>query len=806
MTAGERLILPADVALAPARTFPDAAIARLAAADDVVVSRPGLRASFVIDAGAARLLALFRTPHTVAEAALAFNQYGTEDLRTVLADALPFVEHLMVAGVLVPAGSPRADPIVASFVPGERVAGCRVVRCVQALADAEVYEVRDARGRRAALKIVRPAAGGESRRALAHEAEVLATLDGAVNPPLLDTGSLDGRPYLVTGWCAGVHASAVAARLRHGDGARDRSRLGRLCCAILDAYARLHAQGVVHGDVHPRNVIVAGSGSVKIVDYALAVHTHDSGSASSAAPLCSGVAELVEPEHAARLRRGEPPTPPTALGEQYSLAAMCYLLHTGSYYTPLSPDLAEMLRQIAEDEPLAFAESGAAPWPAVERLLGRALCKEPAGRFASVAELAGEMRRAVSARVGHAHTARQPERAPARAGGGRRAARALLERTLRRLHADGADGAGSYEWTGTPSCSLWCGMAGAAYAAYRIALVRDDPALLACADVWATKAAHRMGEAAAFYDAALELTPDSVGRVSPYHAAGGVHCVRAFVAHAFGDREAYDSAVVAFVAASEAPCQSLDLTLGRSGSLLACAHLYARSATSAATGLRGLGDQLAQSLTARASDVAAMRTSEPFPYLGVAHGWAGLLYSVLLWSQVTGGSPPAPVRAALAALAERGRLRGRGARWPWSATASDAASEEANVPGWCHGSAGFVHLWTLAFTLLDEEAYLELAERAAWSAWEHPAGGDDLCCGLAGRAYGLLSFYNCTGERPWLRRAQVLAERAVGGIERSARVRDGLYNGPLGVALLAADLERPELAAMPFFESEGWPA
>ena len=82
----------------------------------------------------------------------------------------------------------------------------------------------------------------------------------------------------------------------------------------------------------------------------------------------------------------------------------------------------------------------------------------------------------------------------------------------------------------------------------------------------------------------------------------------------------------------------------------------------------------------------------------------------------------------------------------------------------------------------------------------------DLCCGLAGRAYGLLNLYKHTGESEWLESARQLADRAVVAIQQYSLRRQSLYKGEIGVALLQADLERPELSAMPFFEHEGWPA
>ena len=40
------------------------------------------------------------------------------------------------------------------------------------------------------------------------------------------------------------------------------------------------------------------------------------------------------------------------------------------------------------------------------------------------------------------------------------------------------------------------------------------------------------------------------------------------------------------------------------------------------------------------------------------------------------------------------------------------------MPGWCNGTAGYVHVWVLAHQALGDERYLRLAERAAWNAFE----------------------------------------------------------------------------------------
>jgi serine/threonine-protein kinase len=145
------------------------------------------------------------------------------------------------------------------------------------------------------------------------------------------------------------------------------------------------------------------------------------------------------------------------------------------------------------------------------------------------------------------------------------------------------------------------------------------------------------------------------------------------------------------------------------------------------------------------------------------------------------------------------------------------------MAGWCNGSAGMVHLWTLAGRLLDDAAARQLAVGAAWHAWEAGDGGESLCCGLAGRAYALLDLHRRGGGEEWLARARALAERAAAGAlaghgeppprgappgppppPRARSQPDSLYRGQLGVALLAADLENPRTAAMPLFGDEGW--
>ena len=803
MAITDPLVLPADVLIVPVEQLPATVRDQLAPeAGEFAVTRPRARTpSRIIDADAAALLEEFRSPRTIVEAVIRYSQGRQADPEATLEAAFPMLQGFVQSQVLVPADAAQAGAIEATLEVGGRVADFEVLRRIQVLEDTELYQVRDPAGREAALKLARPGAEAALRRVYGREAAILKELDGAACPRLLAEGELEGRPYLAIEWCPGVDAASASQQCRHRGGPEARRALLGLGRAILAAYARLHERGVVHGDVHPRNVLVADDGSVRLIDFGLARREGHPG--PEGRPHRGGVGFFFEPEFARARRGGHRPPPASQAGEQYALGALLYLLLSGVHYLDFSVEKGEMYRQIADDAPTPFARRGLRPWPEVEPLLARALSKEPADRFPSVAAFAAALDAVVP----------DPPAAPAHVGpavaAGRAAAPAeeLLDGVLRRLGRDGpllAAGLGS-----APLCSVNNGAAGIAYALYRIACVREDAGLLSLADLWAARAARDLGSDRAFFSRELEITPEVVGPVSPYHTASGVSVVQALIAQAMGDVVSLQNGLDGFLAASAAPCENLDLTLGRSGTLLACALL--REAVPEDTlvnvqPLRDFGHEVLRGLRDELDAQAPIRDVPRMAFLGIAHGWAGALYATLRWCRCSGQEPPGSVAERLQQLRELAEPEGRGVRWKRKLRKRGPAQPHDYVPSWCNGTAGFVHLWTLAHAATGEPAFLELAERAAWDAHDDPTVLGDLCCGLSGRAYALLNLWKATGEAAWLPRARELADRAARAVATTTVREDSLYKGAVGVAVLAAELARPEGSCMPLFEDEGWPA
>jgi serine/threonine-protein kinase len=271
-----------------------------------------------------------------------------------------------------------------------------------------------------------------------------------------------------------------------------------------------------------------------------------------------------------------------------------------------------------------------------------------------------------------------------------------------------------------------------------------------------------------------------------------------------GDGNAQRRAIAAFIATSMRPCEQLDVTLGRSGTLLAAAMLLesldeklARPSGQAPTpDLHAFGSQTLAAIWAALDEQPSLRVLAPEAYLGMAHGWAGYFYAALRWCAASGDPLPPRLVERLHEYTTLKTRKGRGVYWrrTFGSTAYDA------MPGWCNGSAGAVFLFTLAHRLLGDAEWLELAELSAWHAWDEPRRTGDLCCGSAGRAYAMLSLYKLTGANEWLSRARQLANHAVTAVGPTAQRPNSLWKGELGVAVLIADLASPENAAMPFFE------
>ncbi len=791
MNIGDLFVIPSDLTFIPLASLGTEEARKLdgSEGDILLTRRHGRAGSKVVGDDAAELLRLFLEPKTIVQAIIDYTTARKLDSETTLEDAFPLLHFLIESKFLLPAevgdqhdGRPRLEA-------GSDIDGWTVERAINVLDDTEIYRVRRASGEPGALKIMRDGTDDATRTLLSREARILEFLDGRVGPRLLSTGRVEDRDFLLLNWHDGLVVANLAARIRAaGQGAE----LDRLCHAILTAYATLHGLDVIHADVHPGNILAASVEEVALLDFGLAVTNALDGLTM---PARGAVAYFLEPEYARARLSGEPAPPATALSEQFSVAALLFQLQTGKHAIDLHPERKKLYQQLAEQAPRRFRDCGVPDRAAVEDVLRRALSKDPSDRFPGMTDFRRAFAAAIEA-CPHESSARHSSPVASRDD---HAAAEAWQHLERFAAAPGPSSLASVGLKGAPTASVNFGAAGVAYLCYRAAMLGDSPVLLAHADLWVTRGLAESGRYDAFYDEHLGITPETVGTVSLYHTQTGLHCVRGLIAHARGDMVSLQSALDDYTERLGERSEQIDLALGQAGVLLGAAILHDAAPQHPLidvgrleTAARVVRDELWRWL----GGLGRIRQQSDMDFLGMAHGFAGVMYALLQWSDASGDEPPRGLRSLLRELGDMARHQQSGLVWP-----RKISSRSDTMPGWCNGSAGFVFLWTSAARILREREWMQLAEGAALDTYGNPDPATNLCCGLAGRGYALLNMYRATNDAAWLERAAELGVRVHRpGVQRSL----SLYKGDAGPALLAAELQSPEIAAMPLFELERW--
>jgi serine/threonine-protein kinase len=135
---------------------------------------------------------------------------------------------------------------------------------------ASVYVARHKIGRLDAIKILHPALAGtpQLRARFEQEARVVNRFRhrGAVEVRDIDTTE-DGAPFIVMELLEGETLSALARRT---GGPIDVATVLLIADEVLDVLAAAHAQGIVHRDIKPDNLLRLADGHIKVLDFGIA--------------------------------------------------------------------------------------------------------------------------------------------------------------------------------------------------------------------------------------------------------------------------------------------------------------------------------------------------------------------------------------------------------------------------------------------------------------------------------------------------------------------------------------------------------
>jgi alkyl hydroperoxide reductase subunit AhpC len=247
---------------------------------------------------------------------------------------------------------------------------------------ARVFRARDLQlDRSVALKVFKPDCPVTPSAALA-EARAAAALN---HPNLCTIYGVDdsaGIPIISMEYIPGDSLSKFARTARpSGDALLSVAR------QIAAGMAAAHAQGIVHGDLKPENVMVTGDGLVKVLDFGLARRLRRSRPLADDDTVELGIAEAGEglfgtPRYLAPEQvRGEPAT---HVSDVFSLGVIYYELATGRPAFPAA-NVLQVFEQIRSVDPESMAAETPEPFTS---LLRHVLIGDPRQRKISMKEIA----------------------------------------------------------------------------------------------------------------------------------------------------------------------------------------------------------------------------------------------------------------------------------------------------------------------------------------------------------------------------------------------------------------------------------
>jgi serine/threonine-protein kinase len=278
----------------------------------------------------------------------------------------------------------RADPRV-----GTELAGHQILAVIGRGGMAVVYLAEHLRlGRRVALKVLDPAMAEDEafRERFIRESRIAAGLDHPNVVTVYDAGESDGVLYLSMRYVEGTDLERLLRAETRLDPPRAVSIVSQ-CAAALDA---AHAEGLVHRDVKPANILLSSEGRmpgdrVYLSDFGVTKRLH-SGAGLTRTGQFVGTVDYVAPEQI----RGEDVD---GRADVYSLGCVLFRCVTGGVPFPRATEVGTIYAHL-EDAPPSVSEL--VPVLAeVGDVVARAMAKSRVDRFATCHELAVAAGRAI---------------------------------------------------------------------------------------------------------------------------------------------------------------------------------------------------------------------------------------------------------------------------------------------------------------------------------------------------------------------------------------------------------------------------
>jgi len=236
-------------------------------------------------------------------------------------------------------------------------------------------------GRTVAVKILLPALLDEPGFAerFRGEARTMATINHPGVVDVYDYGSDQQLAFLVMEYVEGDALSRTLSRV----GRLTPARTMALVAQAADALHAAHANGIVHRDVKPGNLLVRPNGTLVLTDFGIA-RSALVGQLTVAGSVL-GTASYISPEQASGAVA-------TAASDVYALGVVAYQCLSGHRPFDGATPIEIAMKHVRESPRPLPADIP----PPVRQIVDRAMAKDPAARWPTAAAMAGVARQAAS--------------------------------------------------------------------------------------------------------------------------------------------------------------------------------------------------------------------------------------------------------------------------------------------------------------------------------------------------------------------------------------------------------------------------
>jgi serine/threonine-protein kinase len=233
-----------------------------------------------------------------------------------------------------------------------------------------------------AVKVLHPryAADPSFTARFRQEAQAAANLQSPYIVNIYDWGQEGDTYYIVMELVRGTDLKTIIETR----GSLDSRRVAEIGSQVCSALSTAHGYDVIHRDIKPHNIMVTPDGSVKVMDFGIARAGNTTMTQTGSV---LGTAHYVSPEQA----QGRELKPQSDL---YSLGIVLYEAATGKLPFDADTPVAVALKQVNE-QPVRPTRVNPNVSPDLERVIGRALSKDPTRRYSTADEMRRDLKRVI---------------------------------------------------------------------------------------------------------------------------------------------------------------------------------------------------------------------------------------------------------------------------------------------------------------------------------------------------------------------------------------------------------------------------